>query len=618
MLRSENSSKREYAAQVLGGFGSEQTIEPLIEALQDSETRVRIAATKSLAELGDRRAIGPLIQALDNEGTHRLSFDELLKKVGREEAGKRANATRTALETMIKTLCRFADKQAVETLLKRLVDNDPYIRQLAAESLNNLGEPKWQQWIHGGYNDFEQLGKSEDPKAIELLLLALTRGHLTDQAAVIKAVSELGDTAAVEPLITALNTQWSVCAAMALGKLRDQRAVVPLINALKSPTCATEAAYALGNIGDKRAVESLIKALGSSATTAAAATALGQLNDKRAVEPLLQMLENESNIARGAIMTALGRLGDCRVIEPLVKLLGDHNPEIRRLSAGALANLGKSKWLQYFKGKNEDDFWRLGSSRDPAAIQPLLFALNGPDPAQRRLAVKAIGQTGDKKALEPLLRMLSSPDLCMDAVESLGELGDHNAIDPLVRLLNDPNVGLRKNAAIALGKLNARQAIPVLKEKLKDADWFVRKASAESLYRLGEQEVRLDEEPIPTMKVLSHCYGPMGLYHWECLGMCVNCSQPFLFRLGSPPSLHSRQGVTRYECNCGQSLYATTCADGKPVLTKGCRVVEGRLRLENPVNLILEDAGHITLKGAKLPEKHFVVTDRGDGQTVML
>ena len=64
MIRSEISSKREYAAKVLGGYGNKKSVLLLIEVLKDNDNRVRLAAVKSLAELGDRIAVNPLTQIL--------------------------------------------------------------------------------------------------------------------------------------------------------------------------------------------------------------------------------------------------------------------------------------------------------------------------------------------------------------------------------------------------------------------------------------------------------------------------------------------------------------------------------------------------------------------------
>lgn len=82
----------------------------------------------------------------------------------------------------------------------------------------------------------------------------------------VKALGEIGDARAVEPLIVVLEAQdgpirWKV--ARALGEIGDARAVEPLIQALadEKGLVRLEAAKALGKIGDRRAMEVLTEAL---------------------------------------------------------------------------------------------------------------------------------------------------------------------------------------------------------------------------------------------------------------------------------------------------------------------------------------------------------------------
>ena len=75
-----------------------------------------------------------------------------------------------------------------------------------------------------------------------------------------------------------------------------------------------EAVEALSKIGDTRAVEPLIAALkdGHMDVRGAAAKALGKIGDARAVEPLVTSLRDEITNVRGAAAEALGKIGDPR------------------------------------------------------------------------------------------------------------------------------------------------------------------------------------------------------------------------------------------------------------------------------------------------------------------
>ena len=62
-----------------------EAVEPLIEALEDEEWRVRWTAALTLAEIGDGRAVEPLIKALgDDNDSVRENVKEALKQLGHE------------------------------------------------------------------------------------------------------------------------------------------------------------------------------------------------------------------------------------------------------------------------------------------------------------------------------------------------------------------------------------------------------------------------------------------------------------------------------------------------------------------------------------------------------
>lgn len=79
-----------------------------------------------------------------------------------------------------------------------------------------------------------------------------------------------------------------------VNRLKDSRNIDGLIKALRSPWLATKAARALGEIGDFEAVEPLINALSckSAETREAVVDALGKIGDERAIDKLNTALED--------------------------------------------------------------------------------------------------------------------------------------------------------------------------------------------------------------------------------------------------------------------------------------------------------------------------------------
>jgi beta-lactamase regulating signal transducer with metallopeptidase domain len=137
-------------------------------------------------------------------------------------------------------------------------------------------------------------------------------------------------------------------AVRALEELDDRGAVDPLVEALQdeSDIVRERVCTALGNLGDKRAVQPLIEALmdRSAGVREHACTALGKLGDKQAVQPLIEALHDESAVVREHACAALSVLEDKRAIRPLVQVLNsDPDTTVKDRALSALRTLG------YFK-----------------------------------------------------------------------------------------------------------------------------------------------------------------------------------------------------------------------------------------------------------------------------
>ena len=208
---------RQAAAEALGQLGNARTVEPLAEALKDSDDRVRRAAAEALGQIGDARAVEPLIVALKDS-------DSWVKKRAVEALGK------------------ISDPRAVEPLIVALKDSD--VRDVATRALEMIGL-----------------------QAIDLLVATLKHEDWHVRAAAAEVLGKIGDVRTVKPLLVALQDSYSSAvrwkAAGALGAIGDVQAVELLIVALKDRDSSVRegAAEALAKISDPRAVEALAVAL---------------------------------------------------------------------------------------------------------------------------------------------------------------------------------------------------------------------------------------------------------------------------------------------------------------------------------------------------------------------
>jgi HEAT repeat protein len=128
--------------------------------------------------------------------------------------------------------------------------------------------------------------------------------------------------------------------------------IAPLLTALNDvdADAAREAATALGNLGDTAAVEPLVAILNDnngyfhSVVRSAAAESLGKLKDRRAIEALLSAVNDPIADTSSEAIRALVTLADPRAIAALVTVVrndyGFYANSVRRAAVLGLAKLG--------------------------------------------------------------------------------------------------------------------------------------------------------------------------------------------------------------------------------------------------------------------------------------
>ena len=110
-----------------------QVVEPLIQVLKDENCIVREGAVQALEKLRDTRAIYPLIEAFKDTNRKRISdalrsigsasFFPLIDALKNEDSRIRVGAA--------KTLGDMKNPEAIGPLLKATKDNDPAVREYA-------------------------------------------------------------------------------------------------------------------------------------------------------------------------------------------------------------------------------------------------------------------------------------------------------------------------------------------------------------------------------------------------------------------------------------------------------------------------------------------------------
>lgn len=334
-LQNEDRHVRGYAAEALGRIGDPRAIQPLIGVIKERDWETRKQIAEALDALGWKPdfddensawywsalenweicaaigapAVEPLVDVLQNQCDEvcNIYAAQALAKIGLPAVEPLIMVLKgqhvLAKESIVIALGEIGDPRAVGPLVDVLLDKSEWVNEDAAKALVKIGLP-----------------------AVEPLIMALKgtrsrgRGKTIDiQNLVVKALGEIGDPRAVEPLIKALDSDQLMSCIGALGKIGDPRAVEPLIDVLRNKSVIRDK-----GIG-KRTVEYITQTL--------------EMFGLPAVDPLIIALKDDDKCIRRCAIKALGEIGDLRAVAPLTSMLEDEDEDVRQSAAQALTKI---------------------------------------------------------------------------------------------------------------------------------------------------------------------------------------------------------------------------------------------------------------------------------------
>jgi len=351
-LEDVDDATREEAAKALAELADPSTLDALVRACEDDFWSVRSHAGWGVAKIGGARAVESLIALFNdsimevrNEAVAAMAHlgsatvDRLIKAMKDERWRVREHAAKTC--GLIK------DLRAIDPLIVALRDRDGAVKSAAAEAL----------------------GLMRDAKAVPVLVKLFGDSSKTVRETAGTALVAIG-MPCVEALLQALKDSDYVVrchAARALGGMtsdyqygrswvREPRVVDALIAALKDPDRAVreDATIALGMIGDARATDALLEAMKDGAVKRHAIMSLGMIGDARALPAVLDAMKgkgirqdgtptpgcivSEEAFIKEAAATALGHFREPSVIPDLMLALKDG--VLRERAAEALVLIG--------------------------------------------------------------------------------------------------------------------------------------------------------------------------------------------------------------------------------------------------------------------------------------
>ena len=217
-LRSADQKTRIAAALMLGEWGNDRAVSPLIKALSHENNDFRREVARALKEINNRRSIEPMINLLKKDPSPEI----------RAEVAYCLGYIKGA-------------EDEIDALIDSLDDKHYLVRQNIAFALGKIGRRK-------------------SVKPLIDLLVNDENYNVREMAA--WSLGELKDKRAIDPLIKALNDSHKEVrknAAYALGRLKDSKAVESLKNQLLLKNESKEPLWALTKLLRPRQASSIIK-----------------------------------------------------------------------------------------------------------------------------------------------------------------------------------------------------------------------------------------------------------------------------------------------------------------------------------------------------------------------
>jgi HEAT repeat protein len=341
---------------------------------------------------------------------------------------------------------------------------------------------------------------------------AVSRSRLDEKLAALAEVRKApGDRkAAVGPLVrivedTGTHARARGEAALALGEIGDPAAIPPLVKALAEKPGATErdaaemnrhVADALGALRAREAVPALTDLLQKSRdgfAQVAAVDALGRIGDPAAVDVLVAVATGkdvEPFTARKALL-ALGRIGDKRASETVLQMLFEERPGVSFFPEAAFAavQIGppmSAPLLAVLEGR---DAKLAGWAKEHGVVAGALYAKSA----------QLLGDVGGPDAVPALVRKLAYQDadpgvgmyVRVFAAESLGRLRARDAVRPLGDLVaRERDADVRDRYCDALARIGDPAALAPLKSAAAAGSWDLREGPLTALSRLGGEPER--------------------------------------------------------------------------------------------------------------------------------
>ncbi len=442
-LHVENKRVKKSALGTINRIGAKEVAPDLYFLLEDKDPEIRIETIRILGYFHDVSAVDKLIQMYDTEDIQ----------------GKSA---------ILSTFAYFKDPRTIPLLKKAMHDENEQIKYQATsimqslsgvDSLVSLDELKSN--LDSGDLDLERNAvesldrKVKGPADKEAwLLLNSALKHKDIKIRRLAALKIRGGNPEAFPIL--------------IDMLNDKKLIEAYINMNKAMNGEiNESEYKL-NLEDMQEISGIGKAI---STLGIHAKVYGF---QEAKETFIKLLDYDlDDYTKALLIEGLGSMGDKESMKAIKPFLAKEGT--KDAAAAALGKLGDKSVLPLLVEHLNKGFYSLELCEafigiGKPAVEPLIKALDNPNPEIRELAIHALGQIGDKSATPYLIKLIdeNNPTLTGNVIIALGNLGDKQALPILINLYNSKKINLRKEILGAFTGLPDKSIEPLLMDVIKD------------------------------------------------------------------------------------------------------------------------------------------------------
>jgi len=509
----------------LAGAEDKRAVEPLIQALDDNDEKVKQKAIKALGNYGDVKILKQLIPFFGS-GKMSRPAEKSFMAVSQKSAQRLAfiywlNGRRHIVDKMVdlpqevwqvrnprahkkkKFSATMVHPQAVDGLIAALTGQDEKIKASALRMLGRFQDKRIQPIAVKLLNDpapqirqaaLFALSWMADEKIIPAIVAALEDENANVRREAVAVLEKFKDNRLIPHLIKGLKDSdhriRSDCAAV-LGNFQDPRALAALLDQLNddNPFVRRSILWALTAFDDPEARDAIIGLLNDpdSQVRWSAAKELGDYQDKKAVNALLKSADDPDPGVRRSVHASLLKFKDDKLTEVYTGLLCNGSHGSKQAALNFLKKNLPEKASDCLIALLEDDNAQvrmnaatiLGSIGDTRAVDPLIRAVTAPSnptggtskryfSQSTNEAIRALGNIGDKKATAALIQALDETKLQSNAIDALGKLKDARAIPALIIFLKDQRIRIRSKAILALGNIGDPAALDHLESLVFD------------------------------------------------------------------------------------------------------------------------------------------------------